>query len=432
MAAVDGRDVEALDAHGWRVEGEGALELEQRLVGALVLVARAKLVAGEVVARVVGAHLGELGLLAALRHVDHHGTAAPGRKPALEGLGVRGHGGHVHLERDVARLVVVALHEAADELLLVHVKALVEHELAGTAHAALAHHEDAGARDGLLAPKADHVDVLRAREHHALLVVEAVDDLQAALHAGRALEVEVRSGLGHLGLELAHELAAVAREEVLHLAHVQGVLLGRDATGADAGAAAHVVVEAGAAALGLGERHDVGLLGMGLELAADALPLGAGGHAQRHDLAHHVDGGAGRAGVGVGAEVAGLGLVALARVLDGREDVALGERDVGVALVVLEVDVEGRAVLVDEVDLEHEGLVLRAHDHVVEALGGRHQARNHGALVGELHVLAHARAQVLGLAHVEHLARAVLPQVAPRVSRHERHLLGKGGGGVGS
>ena len=376
---------------------------------------------------VVGCHLGHLGLRPALGHVQRHAPAAPGREPALHRLGIRKRAGHADLSGDIARLVVVALHEAVDQLLLAHVEALVEHELAGTAHAALAHHEHAGARDGLLAPEPDDVGVLPATEHHALLVVEPVDDGEAAFHAPSPLEVEVRGGLGHLGLELGHELAAMTREEALHLRHVAGILLGRDAARAHAGPASHVVVEAGAAVLGLGQRHDVALLGMRLDLAAHALPLGAGGDAQRHHLAHHVDHGARGAGIGVGAKVARLGAVTLARVLDGREDVAFRERDVGVALVVLEVDVEGRAVLVDEVDLEDEGLVLGAHDHVVEACRGRHEARHHGTFVGELHVLAHAGAQVLGLAHVEHVALGVLPEVAARVGGNERHLLGDGG-----
>ena len=302
-----------------------------------------------------------------------------------------------------------------------------EHELAGAAHAALAHDEHARAGDGLLAPEAKDVDVLGSGEHDALLVVKAVYDLQAALDARGALEVQLGGGVCHLGLELGDELAAVPRQEVLHGTDVLGVLLGGDAAGAHTGATTHVVVEARTAVLGLGERHDVGLLGVGLKLAADALPLGAGGQAHRHDLAHHVNRGAGGAGVRVGAKVARARPVALARVLDGREDVILGDGDVGVALVVLEVDVEGRSVLVDEVDLQHEGLVLRPHHHVVEAGRGRHEARHHGALIGELHVLAQPRAQVLGLAHVQDVALGILPQVAARVDGGGGHLLGDRG-----
>ncbi len=85
----------------------------------------------------------------------------------------------------------------------------------------------------------------------------------------------------------------------------------------------------------------------------------------------------------------------------------------------------------DEVDLEDEGLVLGAHDDVVEARSGSHEARHHGALVGELHVLAHAAAQVLGLAHVEHIAGSVFPQVAARVCGDEGNLLGDRGRGAG-
>ena len=195
-------------------------------------------------------------------------------------------------------------------------------------HAPLAHDEHAGTRDGLLAPEADDVHVLRAPENHALLVVKAIDHLEAAPHASGALEVQLRRGLSHLGLELGDELAPVTCEKALDLAHVRGVLLGRDAPGAHARTAPHVIVETGAAALRLCERHDVRLLGVSLELAAHTLPLRAGGDAQRHHLAHDVYGRAGGAGVRIGAEVARVRAMALTRVLDRGIDVALGERDV--------------------------------------------------------------------------------------------------------
>ena len=163
--------------------------------------------------------------------------------------------------------------------------------------------------------------------------------------------------------------------------------------------------------------------------ALDAAPLGAGGNAHRRDLADDVDRLAGGASVGVGAEVACAGLVALAGVLERGEDVALGDGDVGVALVVLVVDVVGRVVLLDEVHLEHQGLVLGVDHQVVEAGDLVHHERDLGSLVLAVDVLAHAGTQVLGLADVEDLAAGILPQVAAGVGGHEVHLLGDGGGG---
>ena len=101
----------------------------------------------------------------------------------------------------------------------------------------------------------------------------------------------------------------------------------------------------------------------------------------------------------------------LARVLDRGERVGERERDEGVGLVVAVVDVVGRAELLDEVRLEDEAVDLGRGDEVVEDVDLRHHQRHHRALVVPADVLAHARAQRLGLADVEDLARGVLPQV---------------------
>ena len=160
-----------------------------------------------------------------------------------------------------------------------------------------------------------------------------------------------------------------------------------------------------------------------VEAALEPAPVGARRGAQRHDAAgdvHHVAGGA---AVGVGAEVLGVGAVLLARVLDGGKDVALRERDERVGLVVLEVGVEERSVLVDEVLLQHERLVLVLHHEVVEAVDLVDQKRDLRALVLVVHVLAHAGAQLLRLAHVDDLAGLVLPQVHARQRGHGVQLL---------
>ena len=156
--AVQRGDVEALDAHGRRVEGERALELEQRLVGAVIGVARAHHVAHERVAGVGRRHVQEVALLAALRVVDVAGAPALLGEPLREELGVRKVDVHVNLGGNICRLVVVALEEAALKLDLPHVGALVEDELDRAHRAALAHHEDAGSADGLLAVEAYEVE----------------------------------------------------------------------------------------------------------------------------------------------------------------------------------------------------------------------------------------------------------------------------------
>ena len=327
---VQGRDVEALDAHGRGVQGKRALELHEGLVRAVVRVAGADHVAHEGVPGVGAGHLEQVLLLAALRAVETDVMAALLGEPAGDDVAVRERDGEADLGGDVGRLVVVALDEAGLELVLAHVGALVQDELDRADRAALAHHEDAGAADGLLAVEADEVHVHVGGEHDLLLDVERGEALKAFLEAGGALEVEVGRGLAHLVGELAHDGAPLALQEVLDLADVAGVLDRVDGPAADAGAAAHVVVEAGAA---LAREHDVGdggLVGLALEQALGALPLGAGGRADGHELTQSVDGLARSLGVGIGAEVASALAVLLARVLDGREDVRLGDGDVGV------------------------------------------------------------------------------------------------------
>ena len=81
-------------------------------------------------------------------------------------------------------------------------------------------------------------------------------------------------------------------------------------------------------------------------------------------------------------------------------------------------------MLVDEVLLQHERLVLVLHHEVVEAVRiWSDQKRDLRALVLVVHVLAHASAQLLRLAHVDDLAGLVLPQVHARQRGHGVQLL---------
>ena len=81
-------------------------------------------------------------------------------------------------------------------------------------------------------------------------------------------------------------------------------------------------------------------------------------------------------------------------------------------------------VLADEVSLEHQRLVLVIDHDVVEAGDQLHHEGDLLAVVLQGDVLAHAGAQVLGLAHVDNLAGSVFPQIAAGVGGHLRHLLG--------
>ena len=247
------------------------------------------------------------------------------------------------------------------------------------------------------------------------------------LDAACALELEGGGGLRHLGAQVVDDGGAAALQELLDLAHVAPVVGRADGTAADARAQAHVAVEAGPAPLGQHEvchRHVVGVRG---EVAPGALPLGAGPDADGNHLAQLGDGLAGGPRIGVGPKVARPLAVPFARVLDRGVGIRLGDGDEGIALVVLVVHVEVRAVLLDEVALEHERLVLAADHHVVEAAHHLHHERDLVAVVLQRHVLAHAGAQALCLAHVDDLIVAILPQVAAGLCGNLRHLLGDAG-----
>ena len=254
-------------------------------------------------------------LLPALRAVQTAHAAALAGEPLPDQLRIGQLARQVHLGGDVGGLVVIALHEARGELHLVHIEALVEDELAGALHAPLADHEHAGACDRLLAVEPHHIDVDAGGKHDLLPIVQAAHHLQAALDAAGTLEIQILGRGGHLVFQLADQLAALPGQETLHPPHVAGVVLRRDRAGTHPRAASHVVVEAGAALARADHLHQVDVVGPLFQQTAHALPLRAGGRADGRDLAQRVDGLAGGAAVGIGAEVARVGAVALARVL---------------------------------------------------------------------------------------------------------------------
>ena len=145
---------------------------------------------------------------------DAGGALRPhGAQPLLDGLGVLGQRGQHDLARDLRAVGVVAQQEALDELGQRHVEALVEHELVAVQHAALAHHEDVDAGDGLFPEEADHVhlerpgrdDLLPARESRA----PPRDGCGSAPHS----RSRAHPRLAHPALQLDLEVVVLTREE---------------------------------------------------------------------------------------------------------------------------------------------------------------------------------------------------------------------------
>ena len=159
------------------------------------------------------------------------------------------------------------------------------------------------------------------------------------------------------------------------------------------------------------------------QAAFQLAPVCAFCRADGHDFARNVDQLARGAAVRVRPEIPRVGAVLFARVLNGRKDVAFRERDERVALVVLEVCVEERCVLVDEVLLEHKAFMLVLRHDVLEGVDLLYKQRNLRPLVLEVHVLAHARTKLLCFAYVNDLARRIFPEINARFGRHVCKLL---------
>ena len=150
----------------------------------------------------------------------------------------------------------------------------------------------------------------------------------------------------------------VALKKASYPLDVLSIFLGTDLPTTGPGAKPHMVIEAGA-------RVRKGKLALFLT-TPQSTPVGARGGANRNDPAHRVDHRAGGAAIGEGAEVTRVRTALLTCELDGRKSITRGKGDEWIGLVVLEVGVEIRRVLVDELALQNQRLVLVANDDVFE------------------------------------------------------------------
>ena len=150
------------------------------------------------------------------------------------------------------------------------------------------------------------------------------------------------------------------------------------------------------------------VLQAGLRVVARQVDL-AGGH--QEVAVNEVHQPVGQVAGKEGAEVGGAVLAQPPGDVDARILLG-GQLDVGVGLVVAQQDVEARLPLLDQVVLEGQRFLLVVDQDVVDVARLGDQGAGLGvrqALVGE--VAAHAGAQVLGLAHVDHRASVVLVEV---------------------
>jgi hypothetical protein len=390
LAALDRRDVVALDAQGRARKPEGRrqlLEGDQRLA---LVGEPARLLPRQEVGRVAGGQLDEAVLLAPLGDLE---ADAPSPAVGEEGLevGRLGREGRGEDRRRHRRGPGVVLQDEAGQHLVVGGPG---RRLQGVDVAAdqlpVADREDLDRRLGVRAGQAEHVELSPGEGGHLLVLHRPLDRPHLVAQDGRPLVLGLPRGLLHLATQLSHQRRLAALQEELDLGDVGPV--GRLPDRLDAGALAALdVVEEARPPEGSLALPDVDRAGPEGEEAAD----------QVHRL---VD----AARRGVGAEVAAAVGVQLPRPLDAREVLAERDPDVRVALVVLEADVEARLVALDQVGLEEERLRDRVRQRVLDVGDAVDRLADpvHLAVPGSgrllLPVAAHARAEVLGLADVQH------------------------------
>ncbi|MNX69669.1 hypothetical protein D3C86_1008960 [compost metagenome] len=154
---------------------------------------------------IIGHHLQELQLVAALRHQDRHLAAAllgqKGSEHLLIGhaLGQQDFLGH---PRPGGGPIVILGEEGPEHLGGLGIGP-IEGEGPATDHLALAHLEELDASRQFVTGDRDHVLVGLTVGVDLLLFQQARDGGDRIARLGRALEVEGLGGLGHLGLEVA-------------------------------------------------------------------------------------------------------------------------------------------------------------------------------------------------------------------------------------
>ena len=405
-------DVEALDPARRLVESEVAFERfdgarDAVLVGLRLL----QLPLADEQLRVGLDHPEEAGLVAALGHADLDLLAASLAHDLFERLRHLRRVAQQHLVGEERGLGVVVVEQPLHQRRVFDALDRAHHLVAAADDLPLAHHEEhADADVGLTV----HVD----REEVTVGLVLGDDLLLLRVLLERADAVAVLGGLLvllrrreplHLVGEEVDQLLRLPVQQLLDLADLRVVVLLRLVADARRGALLDVVVEARLELAGL----DVAL--GEVERARAELEEVLDGLQDELHVLH----------VGVGAEVLRAVLFDAARGEDAREALVL-DADVGVGLVVPEVDVVARLEALDEVVLEDQRLGLGVGDDDLDVLDlGDEDAQ---PLVGGtrlLEVAPHAAAEVLRLADVEHRALGVFVLVDAGAGGEVGELVGE-------
>ena len=387
-------DVVAFEPGGDFFQFQGALQEQQ--AAADVLPAGEQGFEG--LARVGAGHFQPAGAMAAHPGGEFHLAFGDVTQRGFDLFRFGGQFGHDHLARHEACLAAGEVHlgdEGGDDVGGV----LREPELGEMAFriddAPCPHVDDVDAGVGLVEFGGDDVGVA-ALVGDDLLVLDAAQSGDAVADDGGLLELFAGGGGFHVFCQLGEQPVALAFEEQLRIAHLFGVFLLRDEADAGRGAALDLVLQAGPGAVAV--------------IAVLAL-------AHLEDLLQHVEAVPGRMGAGVRAVKDALAAAAAAVEGEPGEVLVFGEQDVGVGLVVAQLDVVGGPVPLDQRLFEQQRLGFAVGDGDFDA--GHLVQHGEAARVqgGAAEIAAHAVAQVGGLADVDDLAGAVLHLVHPGPAR---------------
>ena len=132
-----------------------------------------------------------------------------------------------------------------------------------------------------------------------------------------------------------------------------------------------------------------------------------------HEVAmNEVNDAIGQVGREVGAVVCAAILAQAPRYVHAREPFGEAEFHIGVCLVVAQQDIEARFLLLDEMVLEGQRLFIIGDNDIVDVDGLADERAGFRVLPAALvEIGGDARAQVVGLAYVNHLAFGVLVEV---------------------
>ena len=378
------RQVVALDALGRASELEDlgqALERTARGAGLLAVLFQRLL-------RMTLGQIEQLVTRPATGHGDVHRSPPPLCEKLAQALDVVGQLFHEDLGRhDLAACVELA-EEGAQ-----HVAPRKRRALGPSPrrhHVAIAHVDDGDHRDPAGRGHGDHVAVLAVGAHDLLARERTFQGVGAIAQHRCFLELEALRRSMHLAAQLVEQPVVAPTQHGNR--PVDERLVGRlvDQVHARRRAAPDLVVEAGARAF--------------LQLAVAARP-------QRKQRAQEPQRAAYRLGAGEGAEVERLVALDLAHQRQAREGMATIHAHQEVRLVVLEPQVVGRLLLLDQRVLEKQRLFggCRGHDGHVD--GATHQQPHQMPTVTDTEVATYTAAQVGRLADVEHATVDVEPAI---------------------